>query len=84
VIIDPQPVPVDDGGWVDIKKCCEIAVVKRDKFAIQFYNKVILESAPLLEDNQIFQEALTQDDINKIIDNTHKDVLNSGFVDNKK
>ena len=21
VIIDPQPVPVDDGGWVDIKKC---------------------------------------------------------------
>ena len=59
-------------------------MVKRDKFAIQFYNKVILESAFLPEDNQIFQEALTQNDINKIIDNTHKDVLNSGSGDNKK
>jgi hypothetical protein len=91
VILDPQPVPVDEDGWVDTNKCYEIAAAKGDKFAIQFYNKVILESAPwpfkpnpLPENTRIFQKELAQNEINEIIDNTHKDVLNSGSLDNKK
>lgn len=91
VIFDPQPVPVDEDGWVDTNKCYEIAAAKGDKFAIQFYNKVILESAPwpfkpnpLPENTRIFQKELAQNEINEIIDNTHKDVLNSGSLDNKK
>lgn len=82
---------MDEDGWVDTNKCYEIAAAKGDKLAIQFYNKVILESAPwpfkpnsLPENTRIFQKELAQNEINEILDNTHKDVLNSESLDNKK